>query len=265
MEISKVPEGSMLHDTLMKQARRFAPNVKSDTTHTDYFRLKALGIDPDTRVVPLTRKRTWNEAELNDIDPATRTLPQPTPPTRRTRNVKDLSDAQRSTTPDGALTASTGDDEALFAQIRSVREALAESEQWMHSERQNVERSMTPQTSVTPSSTEIETPAERRLREIREKGRTPSRSEIRLRAMGDKALLPKGFWDGEGMGKSLMGKGKQRESETVNQSPFVQPQDQKGLGLMGFAAINGQGQMNDFGGREDSEKKGASMDDAIEL
>lgn len=257
MDISKVPEGSMLHDTLMKQARRLAPNAKSDTTHTDYFRLKALGIDPDTPVVPLTKKRTWLEANVNDLDATTRSPPQPASPMYIAQQPNVSSIAHQSGAHD--------DDEALFAQIRSVREALAESEQWMHSERQSIERTMTPQTSISSPSAETETPAERRLREIREKGHTPSRSEIRLRAMGDKALLPKDFWDGEGMGKSMVGRGKQKGHEIATPTPTVQPQQQRGFAPMGFAAIGRQGQMNGFGGREDSEKKGASVDDAIEL
>lgn len=270
MDISKVPEGSMLHDTLMKQARRLAPNARSDTTQTDYFRLKALGIDPDTSVVPVTRKRTWKEADLNGIDNTTRSPLQTASPANMAHQPR-LSDLPSTTPSAPAPTSADDDDDALFAQIRSVREALAESEQWMHAERQNIERSMTPQTSISPTSAETETPAERRLREIKERGHTPSRSEIRLRAMGDKALLPKGFWDGEGMGRSLIGKGKQREEfptpKPIGQwQPQPPPRGQRGFAPpMGFAAIGGQGQMNGFGRDEDEGKKGASVEDAIEL
>jgi len=264
IDVSKVPEGSMLHNTLMKQARRLAPNVKSDTTHTDYFRLKALGIDPDTPVVPLTKKPVWKEAKLNGLATPIMLSPQHSSSIHTTTQTSAAQSAQNPAVLSNIPSAAADDDdEALFAQIRSVREALAQSEQWMNSERQSIERSMTPQRSISP--TIIETTAQRRLREIRERGHTPSRSEIRLRAMGDKSLLPKGFWDGEGMGKNLVGKRKHRDEEITTPRPLSQPQSQRGFGLTAFAAIGGQGQMNGFGGRQDAEKKGAIFEDAIEL
>ena len=209
VDISKIPEGSMLYETLMKQARRVFPNGKSDTTRTDYFRLKALGVDPDTPVVPSTKKRNWDTAQFNgDSSSSTssslpHSLSTPTskptparPPTQKPRTALNPALAE-------------DEDEALFAQLRSIREALAESQQWMQSERQSIERSMTPQPQTQSQSYHIqpqtstinstpsgsnETPAQRRLREVRERGHRPSRTTMRLRAMGDKALLPKGFW-----------------------------------------------------------------------
>ena len=216
VDISKIPEGSMLYETLMNQARKVIPNAKSDTTRTDYFRLKALGIDPDTPVVPSTKKRNWDTAQLNgdsrsstssSLPHSLSTLaskPSPAgPPTQKLHNASNPALAE-------------DEDEALFAQLRSIREALAESQQWMQSERQSIERSMTPQSqsqsqsyqtqpqtstiNFTPSDSN-ETPAQRRLREVRERGHRPSRTKMRLRVMGDKALLPKGFWDRGEMGQ----------------------------------------------------------------
>ena len=263
VDISKIPEGSMLYETLMKQARKVIPNAKSDTTRTDYFRLKALGIDPDTPVVPSTKKRSWDTAQLNgDCRSSTSSsLPnssstpasKPSPARAPTQKLHNASNP--------ALAENKDDDEALFAQLRSIREALAESQQWMQSERKSIERSITPhsqpqsqsyqiqpQTStinVTPSDS-TETPAQRRLREVRERGHRPSRTKVGLRAMGDKALLPKGFWDRgdmeqssnpkmrqdgvllqvdqrraeEGMGRSLnghgLGKGRDEELADLN-------------------------------------------------
>lgn len=168
------------------------------------------------------------------------------------------------------------DDEELFAQIRSVREALAESEQWCRSERQSLEKSMTPQSESSPPNQE--TPAQRRLREIRERGPTPSRTELRLRAMGQKALLPKGFWDGEGMGMSLMGKGKGKGKEVVTPLPKSQQREQSGAAPRGFAALAGRGQTNGFPSgpspsahtqrqraAELEKQAGSSAEDAIEL
>ena len=224
VDISKTPEGSMLYETLMKQARKGIPNAKSDTTRTDYFRLKALGIDPDTPVVPATKKRNWDSAQMNGASSSSKSSPLP----------HSLSVLASKSSPVGSQTEkphkasnpalAEDEDEALFTQLRSIREALAESQQWMQSERQSLERSMTPHSksqsqsyqpqplTSTPNSRlpdSNETPAQRRLREVRERGHTPSRTETRLRAMGDKALLPKGFWDRVDMGQSPKPKMKQ--------------------------------------------------------
>jgi flagellar biosynthesis GTPase FlhF len=278
----------------MKQARRLAPNAKSDTTRTDYFRLKALGIDPDTPVVPLTKKRTRNEVEVNRVSKAIKSSPQAPPSSHTNKTSTTQTSIQESSTPSKSADDA---DEALFASLRSVREALAESEQWMQSERQSIERqsterATTPQTNA--SSPDNETPAQRKLREIKERGHTPSRTEIRLRAMGDKAILPKGFWDGEGMGKNLYGKGKHKDVDAMTPTPLPGPSfqlnQQMSPSRMGFAALGAQGHINgqfghqrqmynQFGmngqlgmqnmsgvGRDESEQKtGASVEDAIEL
>lgn len=279
MDVSTVKDGSLLSDILMKQARRLAPNVKSDTTRTDYFQLKALGIDPNTSVVPSTKKkRMRDEMESDGTQSSMGTALLSPRPIRSTR--VNVSQPATQTKPNMTKVSGSADydDEELFAQIRSVREALAESEQWCRSERQSLEKSMTPQPES--SHRHNETPAQRRLREIKERGPTPSRTEVRLRAMGDKALLPKGFWDGEGMGLSLAAKGKQKEVATP---PLPsQQREQTGATPRGFAAFRRQGQMNgsmngsfprpnEEGQRpaqaqaQAQKQAGSSADDAIEL
>lgn len=248
MDVSEVRNGSLLSDILMRQARRLAPNARSDTTRTDYFQLKALGIDPDTPVVPLTKKRTRDKMEINGAEGSMGTAFSSPRPSHGTR--LSVSQPATQTHPNSAkASASADDDEELFAQIRSVREALAESEQWCRSERQSLEKSMTPQPE--DSARQSETPAQRRLREMKERGRTPSRTEVRLRAMGDKALLPKGFWDGEGMGMSLVGKGKGKGKAKEVTTPLLlssgrQQQEPVGAPPRGFAALatTRGGQMN---------------------
>lgn len=241
MDVSKVKDGSLLSDILMKQARRLAPHARSDTTRTDYFQLKALGIDPDTPIVPSAKKRTRDEMETDGAENSTGTTLLSPRPTHSTR--LSVSTPAAHTQPNSLkVSGSVDDDEELFAQIRSVREALAESEQWCRSERQSIEKSMTPQPESFPPNNE--TPAQRRLREIRERGPTPSRTEVRLRAMGEKAFLPKGFWDGEGMGTSLVGKGKQKE--VVTPLAPSQQREQVGAAPKGFASLEMQGPMNGF-------------------
>lgn len=279
IDVSKVKDGSLLSDILMRQARRLAPKARSDTTRTDYFRLKALGIDPDTPVVPSAQKRTRDETEIDGAESSVGTTKLSPRSTQSARLSTSQPATQTQPNPGKvSRSANDDDDEELFAQIRSVREALAESEQWCRSERQSIEKSMTPQPESSPPNNE--TPAQRRLREIKERGPTPSRTELRLRAMGDKALLPKGFWDGEGMGMSLVGKGKQKEGATPlpqNQQQHQQ-REQLGAAPRGFAALEKQRQVNGFmngpprptttlrqQAAEAQQQAGTSAEDAIEL
>ena len=274
---SQVSEGSMLNDILMKQARQLAPSAKTDTTRTDYFRLKALGIDPDTPAIPQTKKRVREHMETNEKRKSVRLSP-PASMSTSTSKAAPSTPRPQSGAREATVTASgkEDDDEVLFTQIRSVREALAESEQWFQSERQSIERSSaTPQRTLKVSpphpQPNPETPAQRRLREIKERGPTPSRSELRLRAMGDKALLPAGFWDGERMGSSLgKGKGKDDGDPRACEKSTSHVERQQPNGLMGFAAMAHQMNGNLDGGvqhRRDFEesKAGASVEDAIEL
>ena len=271
---SKVERGSMLNEVLMRQARKLAPTARSDTTHSDYFRLKALGVDPNTPFVPQTQNsiraptkgnggRKIDRGSLQDSKPTSRpVLSQPSLPLQ-----PDPATAQ-------GPTASKDNDEeedSLFAQIRSIREALAESEQWFQGERRSMERSTTtqqPKVSPPRPAATSESPAQRRLREIKERGPTPSRAELRLRAMGDKALLPQGFWDGEGMGLSLMG-AKGKEGKVANSSlPPKRLGSQQSNGLIGFAAMTQTSGTHARGPREqrsEEPKAGATVEDAIEL
>ena len=262
LDFSKVPQGSMLNDILMKQARRLAPTTKSDTTHTDYFRLKALGVDPDTPIVPATKKRLRVDSNVSESSKSQRPSQSASP--------SPLKLQSHAATPSASDSGAKDDDAELFAQLRSVREALAESEQWMQSERQSIERSASA-TSQQPSHSppSIETPAQRRLRDIKERGHQPSRTELRLRAMGDKALLPKGFWDREGMGKSLSHRMRREHEGVAPRTPEWNGQV-KTNGVIGFAAIEQGNPAFEGGGgmgmgSGEMAKKGASVEDAIEL
>ena len=273
MDVSNIKDGSLLSDILMRQARRLAPNAKSDTTRTDYFQLKARGIDPDTPVVPSTKKRTRGQMEVDGVGGSMGTALLSPRPTHSPRLATSQSAAQTPPKKSKISAPADDDDEELFAQIRAVREALAESEQWCRSERESLEKSMTPQSEKPPPNKD--TPAQRRLRELRERGPTPSRTELRLRAMGDKALLPKGFWDGEGMGLSLVrnGKGKRKGKEVAPPVAPARQREQAGAPPKGFAALDGRPQINGFKGgpfpsainHRRQKLAGSSADDAIEL
>ncbi|KAL6712779.1 actin cytoskeleton and mitosis protein [Lecanora helva] len=272
MNVSQVENGSMLNDILMKQARQLAPSAKSDTTHTDYFRLKALSIDPDTSATPLAKKRV---SAQSDADESHRSAGSSMKSSPRTNSATLLPNPQ----PMSALTSVTprrddSDDDALFAQIRSVREALAESEQWFQTERQSMERSSTtPQQSKTSTPHPLpnpQTPAQLRLQEIRKRLPTPSRTELKLKAMGDKALLPEGFWDRNQTGVNWQGRGKGKDYEAgLAGSPVnYAVKRQEPNGLINFAttpqmsgALTAETHRPDMG----KPKMGASLEDAIEL
>lgn len=270
VDLSKLVDGSLLSETILKQARRLAPGVKSDTTRTDYFRLKALGIDPDTPIVPSTRKRPREEVQVNRVNKNTRVAGDTSSPVARPSSSHPTTHQPPSSASSAKTTSIDEEAEALFTQLRAAREAMAESESWFRSERESYERSFTPQTSASPPNPNRETPAQKRLRELRDRVPTPSRTEMRLRGMGDKALLPKGFWDGEGMGRSLYG------NEAVRSQPEPPNHPRRMVnGSTPFAAIQGYGHLvaivnGQLGGgdREEAEdvmKQGASADDAIEL
>ena len=228
-------------NNIAMQAGRFASNARADTTQTDYFRLKALGVNPDTPIAPLTKKRTISSEEETGV------FKTPERPARTEHNNSHMS-KRRSTNgvtnrSDKGVSTSK-DDEEFFASIRALRSTLAESTSWFQSERKSMELSMTPsQASMSPRSGRQETPAERRLREIRERGHTPSRSEVRLRAMGDKSLLPASFWDGDRQAGSYQSsQNGKRKSDDWGNGEEIQPAPKRREsastnGEMGFAAL----------------------------
>ena len=56
-------DGTHLNHKTLQKARNLVGNIKLDTTQTDYFRLKSMGINPDTPVVPRTG---WDIAQSDD-------------------------------------------------------------------------------------------------------------------------------------------------------------------------------------------------------
>ena len=216
----RLGDGSLLGDTLMRQARRMAPNLKSDTTHTNYFKLKAMGLDPDTPIVPATSKRPSSAKAVSG-----------------TSEANNKGHAPPSGPPAGKVQTNhqADDDEDLFASIRAVRETLADSTSWFQSERASLERSITPRTSATPQdkSKTIQTG----LRETRSKPRTPTRTELRNRAMGDKSLFPDGFWDSPGSAT--------KDSSKENDVRTDEARDMKHSPKpMGFTALARHGHLN---------------------
>ena len=120
--------------------RKSAFTQKLDTTRTDYFRLKAMGIDPDTPIIPDTKKslalRQQREAEerqasINRANRRTRTstsshsspTSMPPPPLPQPRTTEPPP------TPSASPTPARIDDDFL-KQIREAREAMVEQTEW---------------------------------------------------------------------------------------------------------------------------------------
>lgn len=241
-----VASRSVMSESTMAKARHLLAGIPTDTTRTDYFRLKAMGIDPDTPSVPATsNKRTRMEFELD----AKKAL-KSSPADRRKFSSLAKSDSPHMTgqtsLPDSKARHAVDDpDEELLAQMRRVREAMSESINWFQEERSKSELSR------SSSESRTETAKEKRLREW---APTPSRTEQRLAITGGHGLIPKDF------GVSRNSRQPSEERAKIR-SEGCQPQ--------GFAAMAMPIARGGFGGSRGSNQdfvaKGASVEDAIEL
>ena len=233
----------------MTKPRHLLAGIPTDTTRTDYFRLKAMGIDPDTPSVPATgSKRTRNEFEVE-----AKKAVKLSPGDRSKYSSSAKSDSPQmpgGTLPsESAATQAVDDpDEELLAQMRRVREAMSESISWFQEERAKSELSR------SSSETRPETAKEKCLREW---APTPSRTEQRLAVTGGHGLIPKGY----GVSRKRRQRTEERlddESETTQSQGFTAM-------TMGFDS----GVSTGFGDSRESSQdflaKGSSVEDAIEL
>lgn len=185
------PQDTKFFQHLGFKRARASISGRSDTTRTDYFRLKALGVDPDTPVVPRTiERRSLADAKYLDKE---RTDPS------QTFSHADLSHLGRKTQIGGDTSSTTSQqlldteeggedsDEALFAQMRSVNNTLSESISWFRAEGAKSQLASNSGEERAPN----ETVKQKRLREFTT---TPSRTEQRLRRTGAHGLLSQ-RWD----------------------------------------------------------------------
>lgn len=164
---------------------------KIDTTRTDYFRLKALGVDPDTPLVPrVAQKRSPADVGHNKEEQANICLPfkhgSRSEGSGEAQGSGDTS-AMTSQQPQRRMELDDDSDEALLAQMRSVRNTMCDSITWFREERAKNQLA----SGSGEERTSTETTKKRRPREI---VTTPSRTEQRLRRTGAHGLLPIG-WD----------------------------------------------------------------------
>ena len=151
--------------------RKSTSAQKLDATRTDYFRLKAIGVDPDTPIIPDTkeslaiRRRREAEERQASIDRASRhnrpptsnhipPISTPPPPVFQTR------------TPEARPTLSTSTpapvEDDLLRQMREAREAMTEQTNWFKEQievlekqteqEQDLRRSQSSQDAATPLS-----------------------------------------------------------------------------------------------------------------
>lgn len=264
-DFSPLGDGSLLSHSILQKARHLVPSVKTDTTRTDYFELKSRGIDPDSPAVPRTNlKRQRDEPQPNGVKVRKISPPDSTP--------KDAAE-NGSTNTVVPAPIDPDSDEALFAQMRAVREAMAESISWYQAERQKSELSSNKSSSVesTPVPQEVgrkdvgqkkmqsqkvehkETEKERRLREFQT---TPSRTEQRIRATGANGLLPNG-WNGFVEARNGGRDDRFREAKQPVQAP-MHPR------ALAFAAIERSGSNSSDNDDDEIEDEDEEEDDNYE-
>lgn len=281
---------SLMSESMVKRARHLIG--KTDTTRTDYFRLKAMGIDPNTPAVPVTHGRSRTSigstktSPTNSSSTGAPTKPSPSPLSSLSQQTQTLlsrsqslaSDTPPTSAPPPAFTSSpkfTEDEESLFAQARALREALAEDETWFRREREAAEERRRAREPRSPPTKETE--KERRLRKWEA---TPSKTSVRLEKTRAGGLLPADWMERQRNGRASQGKGKAKGKEDgfVEGSPSV-PGKQRQMPaqqLRGFAAlangtvtnglrVNGAGAGGCPPPALGLAAKGASMEDAIEL
>ena len=165
---------------------------KMDTTRTDYFRLKALGIDTGTPLVPRTvrKKSLAHVSHDKEKQRDSRLL------LKHGDRSQDCAETQK--TDDSYLIAlpqhrdmtqeDDDSDEPLLAQMRGIRGMISDSISWFKTE--GIKSRITSSSSGEKQALH-ETAKQKRLREF---ATTPSRTEQRLRRTRSHGLLPKG-WD----------------------------------------------------------------------
>jgi hypothetical protein len=153
--------------------RRSTSSRKTDSTNTDYFRLKALGVDPDTPLFPdtkssLERKRRRQEEVLH-LTPRKRastlssvnghsssqerapdaTKSQPRNITAPEKPVSMPMSSRPETTPQVVE-----DDDDFLRQIRQVRAALSEDAAWFRTQAAEIEKEVAQQEEMRKSASQ---------------------------------------------------------------------------------------------------------------
>ena len=237
-------------------ARRAGPMT---TTESDYFRLKARNIDPNTGVIPSTRKRKrgyedvgrdrslsksrrLSASTMSSIALSSSPLQLSAKTKSSETELPSLNGQSQAVSP-----KFTDEEEALFAAARKLRETLAEDTEWMRTMREEYEKE--------EANLKAETPAQRRLREFK---MTPSKTSIRLRQTYANGLLPPDFFEKQSVGKDMLNNTATTAKGLTLDSPTPK---------MGLAALSKDRHKrhHDTSSTTALMSRGASADEAIEL
>ena len=240
---------------------------KMDTTCTDYFRLKALGLDPDTPPVPSTSKKRPREQDFSKsekrLKPTFIRLQENLPidwPGEQSSYLRKTPVLQPNRP---SLQDEDDSDESLFARSRKVRETMSESISWLRSERARSES----RSKIVVRAVADGTPVPKKFEHP---WPTLSRTEQRLRTTGAHGLLPKA-WEGNPSWRDMNGHisthSPSMENKQQPSSPEVSttmtPIKRKVAVPWTVEPMNVQGmsESNEVGWGV----KGSSVEDAIEL
>ena len=147
---------------------------RTDTTRTDYFRLKALGIDPDTPLVPRTARKRPRVDEVQNEEKRIRRSTTPMKPSGQEdpSGVSQIRSVQSASVTEEVHDSEDIETNALLDQMRSVRDTMSESILFFERAKSQL------RSSNEERRDSHETAKQRRLREFVS---TPSRTEKRHR------------------------------------------------------------------------------------
>ena len=117
-------------DLGLQRIRGLEGTGRTDTTRTDYFRLKAIGIDPDTPVVPRT-KETFSAKYVDRIS-ETKIGSSSAPEVENRVLSKPAAASNKKSTGNN-----DDSDEELFREMRRVKEAMADGITWFQEHQVN--------------------------------------------------------------------------------------------------------------------------------
>ncbi|ETI23530.1 hypothetical protein G647_05332 [Cladophialophora carrionii CBS 160.54] len=195
--------------------RKSASSYKLDATRTDYFRLKAMGLDPDTPIVPDTketlafRRRREAEERQASINRANRRLrtstsdqspptAMPPPPLPRAQTTETQQTPRTRPPP-----APTSVEDDFLKQIREAREAMAEQTEWFKQQAVTLEKEIAQDDEFRKSQSSLDAGSPvsssglakvngfEYLPADTKPGFTLSRTELRIRQTGAHGLATK--------------------------------------------------------------------------
>ncbi|KAL8692271.1 MAG: hypothetical protein Q9218_002664 [Villophora microphyllina] len=258
-------ENTHINERALQKARRLVGTAKLDTTRGDYFQLKSRGINPDTLNIPdfssgSGGKRSRVDEQIERVRKLLKpSLSAPKKPTSLPEKSFDQSTEASfpaHTTQATAISASTINSanpapNDLLAQIRKVREQLAEGTSWFKEEREKGERASSSRSSeVTPNpqlKSSIQLPTQSNGHQPRQRDSAATRARLRLEKTKANGLLPPDWdwnksvteWKARGGVDSPRPNRDSRRQTGASTAAEAREQQKKPLGLAGVT--NGLG------------------------